>query len=357
MRTGYTNAMTSLQKFARHRRLLALCAISAAVHLLAIDLLARSAPRTRRPAPQPSPLSVRLAAISQAAPLPSSAPASATMTNAPAPTAPPALTQPASATASQRAVAKPATDAQVAHAVTDAGAVAAQVQGWDIVADGDGSAAAHRPGYQVVQAPPAAVLSYAVQRGAPGQPGVAAGEARLDWRADESGYRLSMQGVMGELESRGQMTDAGFVPIEARGRTGGGQASLAAFDWSVSRVTFDGAGAGAAVTSDGQDRASMLMRLAGMGLAGAVQLNGIVELLVAGSDGVAVVRFQRVGEDDIDSVLGKLATVHLVQVAPPGRSRLDVWLAPAHSWYPVQLRVTAPDGSVSTQTVTSITPR
>lgn len=101
----------------------------------------------------------------------------------------------------------------------------------------------------------------------------------------------------------------------------------------------------------------MLMRLAGMGLAGAVQLNGIVELLVAGSDGVAVVRFQHVGEDDIDSVLGKLATVHLAQVTPPGRSRLDVWLAPAHSWFPVQLRVTAPDGSASTQTVTSITPR
>jgi hypothetical protein len=345
--------MTCLQKFVRHRRLMALCAISAAVHLLAIDLLARSAPRARRPAPQ---LSVRLAATTQAASERSAPQSPSSATEAPMPIARPGHTLPATAAASVSGAADPATNAQDANGVSNAFAAATQVQTWDIVADGGDSARSHTPGFQSVQPPPSALLSYSVQRSAPGQPDADAGQARVDWHVDESGYSLSMQGVMGELESRGQMSDSGFVPIEATGISGG-STSLAAFDWAAARVIFGGTGAGAPITSDGQDRASMLMRLAGLGLAGAAQLNGAVELLVAGSDGVTVVRFQRVGEEDIESVLGKLATVHLAQVAPPGRPRLDVWLAPAHSWYPVQLRVTTPNGTVSTQTITSITPR
>ena len=200
------------------------------------------------------------------------------------------------------------------------------------------------------------MLSYAIQREVPGQAPADGGAGRLEWHADDSGYRLSLRGVMGELDSRGLMTDSGFGPLEARARVGT-QTMVTSFDWAASRVSFDSTGAVAAVTSDGQDRASMLMRLAGLGLAGAAQLNGTLELLVAGTDGVALVRFERIGEEVIETALGKLATVHLVQVTQPGSARLDVWLAPSRSWYPVQLRVTAPDGSALTQTVTSIAPR
>lgn len=207
----------------------------------------------------------------------------------------------------------------------------------------------------MVQAPPDAVLSYAITHDVPGQPSVPAGAGRLAWHVDDSGYRLSLRGVMGELESLGLMTDSGFGPIEARSRAGA-QTTVTAFNWAASRVNFDGGSAEAVVTSDGQDRASMLMRLTGMGLAGPAQLSGTIELLVAGANGVTVVRFQHAGEESIDSALGKLATVHLVQVTLSGRSRLDVWLAPSRSWYPVQLRLTAPDGSARTQTITSIAP-
>lgn len=346
--------MTRLQYFVRHRRLLALCALSAALHVLAIGWLARSAPRPRRPSPQPSPqLSIHLSAMSAPASQPSAQDAPRASGGATAPPSPPmpvaAARTPATSTSTAAVAQGSATGANPLVVTTP-------VRGWDIVPEGDDSAATHRPGYQVVQTPPDAVLSYAIMHDVPGQPAVPAGAGRLEWHADDSGYRLTLQGVMGELESRGQMTDSGFAPIEASSRAGA-QTTVAAFDWAASRVNFDGGNAGATVTSDGQDRASMLMRLAGMGLAGAVQLNGTVELLVASADGVAVVRFQRAGEEDIDSALGKLATVHLVQVTPPGRSRLDVWLAPSRSWYPVQLRVTAPDGSASTQTVTSIASR
>lgn len=245
------------------------------------------------------------------------------------------------------------------EAVPRTAAIAGQAegQGWDVAAEGDAAAVAHRPGFEAVRAPPSAVLAYAIVRDVPGQPPAGAGAGRLEWHADDRGYRLSLAGVMGELESRGLMNDSGFGPLEARARSGA-QTLVTAFDWTASRVSFEGTGAGvgAAVTGDGQDRASMLMRLSGMGLAGTVQLNGSIELLVAGAGGVAVVRFERLGEEEIDSALGKLATVHLMQVTQPGSARLDVWLAPSHSWYPVQVRVTAPDGTALTQTVTLVAP-
>lgn len=324
----------------RQRRLLLVCAVSAALHLLALEWLAHPAPRLRAVAPQPS-LSVRLAAP----------PAQHGAAAAPAPPVPAADIGRAAA-----APASIATPAPAPGAGAKRPAAAAPPPGWDIAAAADDAALAHTPGYQSVQAPPDALLSYAITRQAPGQPATAAGAATLAWHADDGGYRLALDGVMGELDSRGQMTDSGFAPVEARARVGA-HTAVTAFDWGASRVRVDGGGAGAAITSDGQDRASMLMRLAGMGLAGAAQLDGTVELLVAGADGVAVVRFQRAEDEVIDSALGKLATAHLVQLAAPGRARLEVWLAPSRSWYPVQLRVTAPDGSALTQTVTAIAPR
>ena len=323
-----------------------MCAISTVLHLLVIEWLACSSGLTRRPAPQPSPrLSVHLSVAVPARP----SAAMFALNSAPAiQDASPARATPPRPTASASA-------RQPESGPATAG-VTGQVEGWNIAAEGNAAASAHRPGYQAVQAPPNAVLSYAIQRDVPGQPPAGVGTGRLEWHVDDSGYRLSLRGVMGELESRGLVTDAGFGPLEARAGAGA-QTMVTTFDWAASRVSFDSTGAGAAVTSDSQDRASMLMRLAGLGLASAAQLNGTVELLVAGANGVAVVRFERIGEEVIDSALGKLTTLHLVQVTQPGSARLEVWLAPSRSWYPVQLRVTAPDGSALTQTVTSIAPR
>jgi hypothetical protein len=54
-----------------------------------------------------------------------------------------------------------------------------------------------------------------------------------------------------------------------------------------------------------------------------------------------------------------MAVWHLTRAPLPGsyNSRLDVWLAPAHNWYPVQLRSTESSGAVTTQTVRKIVPQ
>ncbi|MDB5960270.1 MAG: hypothetical protein JWP59_1564, partial [Massilia sp.] len=235
------------------------------------------------------------------------------------------------------------------------------IAGWDVGSDGGDTGQPALRGLQAVQTPPPARLAYTVTVDTGTAP-QAAGEATLEWRTGDDGYRLLLggdSGVMGELESRGHFTDAGFVPEQVGG------ADAVSFDWAAARASFSRSGASVAVGRDGQDRASMLMRLAGIGLAGAHQLDGGIELQVAGAEGVARVRFENLGEETLASPLGPLLTVHLRQQerAPqPGTAgqpskpapRLEIWFAPALSWYPVQLRLTAADGSVVTQAISAI---
>ena len=102
----------------------------------------------------------------------------------------------------------------------------------------------------------------------------------------------------------------------------------------------------------------MLMRLAAIGLGGAMQLERGIELQVAGGDVLATVVLEKVGsgEDTLATALGPLAVVHLRQKSQPGQACLEVWLAPQRNFYPVQIRLTGADGSVLTQTVTAIGP-
>ncbi|WP_426114388.1 DUF3108 domain-containing protein [Massilia sp. PWRC2] len=335
----------------RQQRLAPLCAASALLHLAVLAWLAGAAPALKRAAPPlPAPLQVRLAApVSAARTVPARAPSAAS-------SAVPA----AAALARQRArlgaagSAVRAASAAVPPPLPALTALYAAATGWDVSADGDDHQAQHLPGFQAVQAPPAARLSYAVTTASAGGAELASGAATLEWRLDEHGYSMSMSGVSGVFESRGQMSDSGFAPLSSRQQGADGSIDTVQFDWSAGQASFGRAGTMLTVASDGQDRASMLMRLAGMGLAGAAQLQGVIELQVAGSNGLATVRFERIGDEEVLATgLGPLSTVHLAQLVALGQPRLEVWLAPERAWYPVRLKVTAADGSSATQTVTA----
>jgi hypothetical protein len=83
----------------------------------------------------------------------------------------------------------------------------------------------------------------------------------------------------------------------------------------------------------------------------------VLEFYVGAGDDAGVVRFQVLGPEELDSALGRLASMHLVQLAVPGQARLEVWLAPQRHWLPVQLRITDADGRALTQLVTAISER
>jgi hypothetical protein len=200
-----------------------------------------------------------------------------------------------------------------------------------------------------VRMPASVHLSYALTRQAPGAAAVAAGSASIDWRNKDENYTLAVDGVLGRLRSEGVGGDAGIVP-----RRSGEERPGAAQGGGMQMNDFVNDALGA------QDRASVLMQLAGAGLAAPDQIAGQVgnelEIVVAGADGAAIARYLVMGQEAVATALGELSAWHLAQVVPAGQDRLELWLAPSHGWLPVQLRMTRPDGSATTQTLTRIDP-
>ncbi|QNA89383.1 DUF3108 domain-containing protein [Massilia sp. Dwa41.01b] len=60
------------------------------------------------------------------------------------------------------------------------------------------------------------------------------------------------------------------------------------------------------------------------------------------------------GQEEIDTGIGRLAAVHLAQLAPSGERRVELWLAPQQHWLPVRIQVTEPDGTVVDQVVRTL---
>lgn len=305
----------------RHARLLALCGLSLLLHLIVIAWL-----DVRISAPLPlignPALAVRLAGVTPATPA------------RPAPAAPPT------------AAALPSpSPALPALAPVQASAEAAPAPAAVPQPTGGGEAAVEMPSRYRVTVPPSATLRYEVRSRDDG-----AGEAVLDWQTDGVSYRLALDGIMGAIDSEGGTDDAGIAPLRARYRLGAGSAAIA-FERERGAIVLESLGRSVQDTPGSQDGASVLMQLAGIGLADPDQLQEMVDIYVGRLDGAAVERFQVLGKETVETPLGAMETLHLARA---GAARLEVWLAPAQGWLPVQLRATAPDGSVRTQVVKEI---
>jgi hypothetical protein len=216
-----------------------------------------------------------------------------------------------------------------------------------------GIAPLQMPGRYRVRPPPSSRLSYAVTRTLPGRPAVAGEAAQLDWEYGGGAYRLRLDGVLGRLESEGGEDDAGIAPSQAS-EAGGGGAGLTRFNREQGRIEHGALAASEPLNLGSQDRASVLMQLAGIGLAEPDQMQDTLEIVVAGTGGARIARWQVVGKEQLATPAGLLATVRLAQLAPAGEARVEVWLAPERSWLPVQLRVTQADGSVANQVLTQM---
>ncbi|MGJ9416778.1 DUF3108 domain-containing protein [Massilia sp. CMS3.1] len=328
---------------ARHRRLVAWVGLSLLLHLLAfavLDVLVTPSPPPDNGAPLALRLvDERLAALpTQADPAPAPAPAA----SPPASAAAPALPLPAlPVLASPPALPDPAATTQAPAAPAAPAAAAA------------GIAPLQMPGRYRVRLPPSARLRYTVTRSLPGQSGVTQDSAQLLWEKTGGTYRLRVDGVLGELSSEGGEDDAGIAPHQAsEGLAAGAQQTR--FDHEQGRIEHGLLGASTSLHPGSQDRASALLQLAGMGLADPDQIQGPIDIVVAGPGGTRIEQWQVVGNEDLPTSAGRLATVRLAQPARPGETRVELWLAPAHHWLPVQLRVTGADGTVANQVVSSI---
>jgi hypothetical protein len=218
------------------------------------------------------------------------------------------------------------------------------------------------PGRYRVRMPETVQITYAQTR----QPSIAAAgtgagtaaaerlpDAHLDWRSDGASYALQVDGLLGRLTSQGGSGDAGVRP-ERASEEREGQPLVTEF--ADGEVRFRARGTSVPDNTGIQDRASVLMQLAGIGLGGPEQLQGRIAVVVAGADEAAIEHYEVLGMETLTTPLGTVAAWHLAQSAAPGRARLEVWLAPEHGWLPVQLRLSGTDGTVTTQSASTITP-
>ena len=337
----YTSGMESNAFLSRNRPLLVLCALSLALHGALLELAARRLPGPLAAPAAGAPLVLRLAgtgvasnrppagrpaqaadSLAEAAPEPVPAPMPA-----PRPASPPA----AAGTEAQ----PPAGGAAPAIASTTTGPARAAPPGENTLLP--------MAGRYRLRLPATARLSYT----SPGRPD---GQAYLDWRSDDSGYSLELDGILGRMSSRGISGDTGIAPVLATEIRPNGNTSTS-FDATTGEVHFDG-GANAAPGAVGlQDRASVLVQLASIALGRPEQLQNEVRIVVAGASRVAVERYQVIGQEDVDTGIGSMPAWHLARLAAPGEARLELWLAPSQDWLPVQLRLSGADGKVETQTL------
>jgi hypothetical protein len=331
----------------RNRRLLLLCAVSVALHGALLELAARRfpGPSARMPAPMRAPLALRLAQVSPlpatmppTMPTPSHAPLSAAEhAIAPAPTPHEAPSPRPSAAAIKSTSAGPAGKADEATA-----APPEQLAGEH--------APQQMPGRYRVRMPGAARLRYqTLEQGR--QP--ASEAAYLDWRPGAEGYSLEFNGILGRLSSRGVGGDAGILPQQATEIRDGGS-TRTSFDPDSGAIRFEASGASVPGTIGMQDRASLLVQLAAIGLGSGGRMKDEIALVVAGAGAAGVERYRVLGLEDVDTGIGALPAWHLAQLAPVGGARLELWLAPSQDWLPVRLRLTGADGSVSTQVLTGV---
>ncbi|UVW29217.1 DUF3108 domain-containing protein [Massilia sp. H6] len=192
------------------------------------------------------------------------------------------------------------------------------------------------------------------------------GQAILSWKHDGSGaYRVRIEAGIGimfarvnlvVLTSEGQLGSAGLAPLKMTEKRRGRALTATHFDWPDNKLTFSASQASYVLQPGAQDKATVPLQLAAIARGDPAQLDGEIDMFVGEDRDGSVYSFKAAGLEQIDTPMGRLHTVRLTRPPKPGsyRSRLDIWLAPAHGWMPVQIRSSEANGAVTTQTVNNI---
>ena len=217
--------------------------------------------------------------------------------------------------------------------------------------------------YKVDMPPPATITLDVARTDADGTEW--SGEAVLAWQLNEDTYKIKVEaGIrvvftrvnLVVLTSEGAVAATGFAPIRMTEKRRGRSQTATHFNWGENRISFSASQAGYPLVPGAQDKASIPLQLSAIARGDARQLGGEMDIFVGEDRDATVYRFKVVGQEEIDTRMGKLQTWHLTRPPLPGsyKSRLDIWLAPQHGWYPVRIRNTEANGAVTTQTVNNI---
>lgn len=367
--------MTNVTLFSQRRRILAVCAATVALHWVTIDWASGRIGAADRERETPGNIinaELRLPPPAPAAALPAEAPKPPPKPRKRKPAPPPAETAAPDAAPAQ---AEPASSEPLA-----AEPVSAPVEGVPDLSAGQSGAAPAPADVESAQPaaveqesetvrwkvdlPPSARFELDVKRrDADGTNW--SGSASIGWQQDGATYKATQEvGIslliarvnLLEVSSEGTIGDLGIAPAKFTEKRRNRSATNTHFNQQEQKITFSASDRTVPLTAGAQDRATVLFQLAGIGRADVNQFGRDIEILVGEDRKAQVYRFQLVGEEELETNMGKLVTWHLARPPLPGsyNARLDIWLAPSLDWYPVQIRNTEANGAVTTQTVTRI---
>lgn len=215
-----------------------------------------------------------------------------------------------------------------------------------------------------VDVPPSAELTLDVARTDPD--GTAwYGVGNMSWKRGGNAYSLSVEAGLDMLITRlnllvltseGSIGESGIAPLISTEKRRGRTLTATHFNQQEGRITFSASQRSYALLPGAQDKGTLPLQLAGIGRADPGQFGQDIEIMVGEDKDAAVFRFVVVGQEQIETGLGEVRAWHLTRPPLAGsyKSRLDVWLAPEHNWYPVRIRNTEANGAVTTQTVSKI---
>jgi hypothetical protein len=228
---------------------------------------------------------------------------------------------------------------------------------------GAAAAAEHVAVKRPVDLPPSADLNYSIKARQKGFS--VSGDALISWRLSGAKYSLradTRAGLFGSiLENRSEGTVDGFgiapaLFTEKRIRK---DPSTTTFDRAGKSITFTEGGLTYPLVGGEQDRTSVAWQLVATVRAAPDKFTpgSSWSFFVAGRHDAEPWTFKVVGKESIRTGLGQVETLHLVKLPPPDSKdqTLDLWLAPAHEWYPVRLRFTDRDDEFVDQTLEKIT--
>ena len=214
------------------------------------------------------------------------------------------------------------------------------------------------------KAPPSADLKYAINAT---QTGMSLdGEANVKWRVEGDKYNLasesraSILGKIQETRSEGGIDDSGLAPEKFTEKRFRKAPYSVSFDRDAKLISFTEGKKTIAIRGGEQDRASAPWQLAAMARATPAKFVPGSEwrMVVAGRRDTEAWVFKVAKGEKLRTPMGQLDAVHLVrEPSTDGKEQqVDIWLAPAHDWYPVKVRFSDHDGEdVVEQTIAKIT--
>lgn len=210
--------------------------------------------------------------------------------------------------------------------------------------------------------PPSADLNYSIKAR---QKGISlSGEAQVSWRAGEGRYSVSSStqaSILGKIQenrSEGLIDGYGLAPARFTEKRFRKAPYTVTFDNKT--IRFTESTETYPLKGGEQDRGSVLWQLVALA-------RGAPDKLVPGSEWRFFVAGRRdagpwvftvAKHEKIRTGLGEVDAVHLIKGPSPDskEQKIDVWLAPAHEWYPARVRFSdQDDGELVEQTLEKLT--